>query len=168
MPRLFPKAIRQSLYDAVSDDDIILLASITSADFDETVHLSSDPTTKIGIDQPVYATVSNGQNYYWAMLQMALPDDEEDKPPSVSLAFENITSALVEAVQSTLAPASVDLKIIERQDLDVILAEITNMKVVGASYNDDRVTLEITREPFTSEPWPAGRMTKPEFPGLHR
>jgi hypothetical protein len=46
-------------------------------------------------------------------------------------------------------------------------ARYTYLRTVRASYDVNSVSLDISREPFTSEPMPAGRMTASRFPGLH-
>ena len=49
----------------------------------------------------------------------------------------------------------------------VIEMEWHHFRMVSAEGNGDAITLSITREPITAEPWPAGRMTRERFPGQH-
>jgi hypothetical protein len=63
--------------------------------------------------------------------------------------------------------ASVILKLVVSSAPDVI-EERYEMTAIGATYNAAQVSLDISREPIETEPWPADRTTKMNFPGMYR
>ena len=83
--------------------------------------------------------------------------EARDKPPQK-----------IDQLRSILTPVMIDLTVVRAADPETPEAKFTGFRGVKATYDASQITLEISREPFTSEPWPAGRMTYERFPGLHR
>jgi hypothetical protein len=65
------------------------------------------------------------------------------------------------------AQADVVLKMVLSSAPDAI-EESYVMKVINSSYNASQVSVDLSREPIETEPWPAFRMTKQRYPGLFR
>jgi hypothetical protein len=146
----------------------IVLAKIEHPQLDDPILLSSDPTERLTTDPLVYGTISNGDQYLFALMSANYPDDEQGTPPSTQLVFENVTSDFVRELRSVQERGTVALSLVMASAPDVIEEQFSGLKIVSASYDANRVTLDITREPVTAEPLPAQRMTKARFPGLHR
>jgi hypothetical protein len=115
-----------------------------------------------------YGTVHRGDEYEFVLLSALLPDDQESALPTVSLAFDNVAADIVEIVRSVTTPAAVDLALVLASDPDVIEEQHTGLRVLRASYDADRVTLDIARQELVPRPWPAHRMTESRFPGQFR
>lgn len=162
--------MRRSAYEAATPETVAVLATITHSALPAPVRLSTDPTERLRIDPetgwPVYGTVSNGHEYLFVLMSAVLPDEQRTTPPRAQLALDNVDADMVEVVRSFSNYADIDLAIVLVSDPSTIERSYAGMQIVSASYDADRVTLDIGREPFAREPWPYQRMTRSRFPGL--
>ncbi|MEP1253424.1 MAG: hypothetical protein ABJI29_01625, partial [Alphaproteobacteria bacterium] len=140
------------------------------------VRLSTDPTERISLEPLVYGTRSSWLDadptddeevFQFVLVSVLLPDDQETAPPAARLAIEGVDNELAEVLRSTLLRADVSLAVVLASSPDVIEQEWLNFKLVSAEGSGESIQLSITRNPLTEEPWPAGRMTRERFPGLH-
>jgi hypothetical protein len=74
-------------------------------------------------------------------------------------------ASIIRAVRS---PATVTLRTVLASAPDDIEIEYTGLMGVRGSYDASRVTLDVSREPISAEPWPGHHMTQSRFPGLYR
>ncbi|MGG3810997.1 DUF1833 family protein [Methylorubrum rhodesianum] len=166
MPRAVSISARSAFQAQQTDEVAVLLAIITHETLDEPVRLSSDPTARITTDPLVYGTRHQGIVYPFVLMSAILPDDQDKSPPKTTLVFENINADMAKVLRSVTSPATVELRVVLASTPDVIEARFTRLQAVRGSYDANQVSLDISREPFTSEPMPAGRMTPDRFPGL--
>lgn len=169
MGRLVSLNARAAANAEQTDQIPVMLSTIRHPSLSAPVYLSSDPTERISADPLMYGTRHMGVVYAFVLMGAVLPDDQDKSPPKTTLVFENVDRDMAKAMRS-ITPgsyASVDLTIVLAGDPDVIEAQYTNLRGVRGSYDANQVSLDISREPFTSEPMPAGRMTASRFPGLH-
>lgn len=153
-----------------TDDGALCLATITHPDLAGPVRLSSDPTTRTSTDPLQYGTVSNGETYLYALWSAAFPDDQEGSPPRSRLVFDNVAQDQVTLVRSIPPgePALVTITIGLISNPDHYEVVFSNLSVINADYDANQISLDISREPLSKEPWPCDRQTKARFPGLHR
>jgi hypothetical protein len=102
------------------------------------------------------------------MMDAAMPGDQDDAPASATIVVQAITSKIAELLRSTREQAIVDMAVVLASDTANVQAEQRGLKLVNAGGNASEITLDVTRDPITSEPWPVGRMTRQRFPGLHK
>jgi hypothetical protein len=167
MPRLSLSA-REAVNAAQTDDEPIVLVELTP-DGGNTRYLSSHPTTRFS-DEPLrFGTISDGRQYDFVMMSMAWPDDQEGSPPQTRLVFENVAEDMAAAARSVTpgTQADVVLKLVMSSDPDSV-EETYVMTATGSTYNAEQVSLDVSREPIETEPWPAQRMTKDRYPGQFR
>lgn len=150
-----------------TDQVPIMLVTITNAGLADPVYLSSDPTQRMSADPLAYGTVSNGITYPFVIMSAILPDDQDASPPKTTLVFENVDRDMAAALRATTAPATIEIAVVLSGTPDVVEAHFTKLRGVQGTYDANQVSYDISREPFTSEPMPAGRMTASRFPGLH-
>ncbi|KQP82852.1 DUF1833 family protein [Methylobacterium sp. Leaf117] len=151
-----------------TDQVPVVLVTIRHPSLSAPAYLSSDPTERISADPLVYGTRHKGIVYPFVLMGAVLPDDEKDSPPKTTLTFENVDSDMARAIRS-ITPgtyATVDMTVVLAGTPDIIEARYTNLRSVRGSYDAAQVSLDISAEPLTAEPWPAGRMTVSRFPGL--
>ncbi|MHC2016303.1 hypothetical protein [Methylobacterium sp. CM6247] len=151
-----------------TDQIPVLLVTIRHPSLASPVYLSSDPTARISVEPLVYGTKHAGNDYLFVLVGAVLPDDQRDSPPKTTLTFENVDKDMA-AVLRGVTPgtyASVDLEVVLARSPEVTEASFTKLRGVRGSYDAAQVSLDISREPFTSEPMPDGRMTSSRFPSL--
>jgi hypothetical protein len=167
MPRELPLSVRSAVNAGVTEDFVITLVTITHADLDGAIRLSSDPTRRITVDPLRYGTVSGGLIYDFVLMAVSLPDDRMGSPAAVTLAFENVAADMAKVIRAALTPASVDIKCVLASNPEVIEEQWSNLLGVQGTYDASRITYEISRQAISNEPWPAHRMTQNRFPRLY-
>jgi hypothetical protein len=106
--------------------------------------------------------------YEFVLMSALLPDDQQDALPSVTLAFDNVAADKASLVRAVTTSAAVDIAVVLASDPDAIEEAYTGLSVARATYDAERITLEIARQDITPRPWPAHRMTQARFPGQFR
>ncbi len=168
MPKSVSLTMRAAGHSQSTSEAVAVLVTIAHPSLPQPARLSSDPTKRLSIDPLAYGTVSQGHEFAFVMMSALLPDDQQDGPPRSTLVFENVDRDMAAPLRVITTPVSVDLRVVMAATPDAIEQEYTGLQGVRSAYDAHQVSLDISREPFTSLPWPAGRMTKNRFPGLFR
>ncbi len=154
----------------------VVLLQITHPETEQVIRLSTDPTERISYQPLRYGTRStwlgadpadDDQVFFFILVSVLLPDDQETAPPAARLLIEGVDNELTEVLRSTQARAAVSMAVVLASSPDVTEQEWHGFKLVSAEKSGEGITLTISRNPLTEEPWPAGRMTRERFPGLH-
>ena len=164
-------------HDAVGSTEVeVALVQITHPETNQVIRLSTDPTERIGYDPLSYGTRSNwldadpkndSETFLFVLISVLLPDDEEEAPGAARYVIEGIDNDLIEVLRSTTERASVSMALVLASSPSIIEQEWHDFELLSAEMQGDGITLSISRDPVTSEPWPAGRQTRERFPGLH-
>lgn len=168
MPREISLNARTSFNAGETSEVPIVLIKIDHDDLDAPIYLSSDPTVRLSDDPLRYGTISNDISYEFVLMAAVLPGDEDRAPPAAKLVFANVKTDMVAIARSVSSPPSVDMTVVLASSPDLVEVQYLDLKAVRRSYDAERLTLNVSREPITSEPWPFARMTKERFPGLFR
>ncbi|MDB5574980.1 MAG: hypothetical protein JWR80_156 [Bradyrhizobium sp.] len=161
-------------HDAMSSDEVeVALIRITHPSLDEPVRLSTDPTERISDDPLMYGTLSDwltedGSPFLFALMSARVPGDEQDSPPQAAITFENVDNEIAGVLRSFTDRATFDIAVVLASTPNRVEADWRGLKVISASGDAASVTLTISLDPITAEPWPSGRMTRQRFPGMHR
>lgn len=167
MPRSVSLNARTSFQAGHTDEVPVVLVIVRHPSLAEPARLSSDPTIRFSADPLTYGTRHQGEDYGFILLSAILPDDQDRSPPKTTLAFENVHADMAAVLRSFTEPAEIEMRVVLASTPDQIEARYTRLRAVRGSYDASQVSLDISREPFTSEPMPADRMTPDRFPGLH-
>jgi hypothetical protein len=157
-------------FNAESTDEFpVILIEITPSGAAAPVLICSEPARRLSSDPLRYGIVHQGSEYEWVVMTAAWPDDQEGKPPSTTLIFANVTEDMASTIRGVTpgTQAEVVLKMVLSSAPDDV-EESYVMKATNGSYNAMQVSLDVSREPIESEPWPAFRTTKQRYPGLYR
>lgn len=156
---------RAKLYG--QSEGLVCCALVTISHPDEgIVRFSTDSTTRISRDPLMYATLSRGEIYYFAPIEIILPLDEADSEPTAKLSISNLDRKLVPLTRRVLGDISVKIEIIDPEDPDVVQREFGDLEVVSASYDVNEIVFGLRVDIRQTEPFPAGRFTPSGFPGL--
>jgi hypothetical protein len=160
---------RQAFNAESTDEFPIVLVEITPAGTTEPVLISSEPAQRLSTDPLRYGLVHLGREYQWVLMSASVPDDQEGAPPATTLVFANVTEDMAATVRGVTpgTQAKVVIKVVLSASPNEV-EEVYEMTAVNATYNAQQVSLDCSREPIETEPWPAQRMTKVNFPGLFR
>jgi hypothetical protein len=153
-------------YNAQATDDVpVVLVEIIGVDGSH--YISSDPTIRLSTDPLRYGTRHKGRDYEFVLMRVAWPDDQAGKPPSTTLLFENVVADMAAVARLQRDRFDVELTLVMSNAPDVI-EDRAQMICTGSNYDAMQLSLDVSREPIESEPWPAQRMTRERFPGLFR
>ncbi|WP_029061331.1 hypothetical protein [Labrenzia sp. DG1229] len=166
---------RISFEEHSTDEVEVMLFHIEHPEISEPVRLSTDPGERLSVDPLAYGTRStfNGANpvtqpYFFVLVSADLPSDQEDAPAEAAIVLENVTKGIADELQSVTTQATVHMAIVLASSPNLIEAEFRNLKLVRAEGDASEITLSFSRQPIEEESFPAARMTKQRFPGLHR
>ena len=172
---------RQAAQAQNTAENPIVLVTITHPQLDEPLRLSTDPTLRLS-DQPLkYGTRSrliggtalehdlpSPAEFFFVLMTAVLPDDLEAGVTSTDIVFEHVDNGMVEQARGLKTPARVDFTVVLASTPDHVDFEWTDLSSVDVSYDEATITVSVSREAVMNMAWPYGRMTKSQFPGLHR
>ncbi|WP_435656045.1 hypothetical protein [Brucella pituitosa] len=163
---------RTALDAGATDEIYVVLLRFTHPSLDKPVFLSTDPTQRLSIEPLMYGTYSSWLNpdrepFLFILASTMVPDDKEDTPAAATVILETVDKDMATVLRSIKDRATVDMAVVLASSTDVIEAEWTGLRLMNANGNASEITLQISRESIFEEPFPAGRMTRARFPGLH-
>lgn len=161
--------------DAAASAEIeVVLLELIHPDLDTPIRLSTDNADVIDESLPLYGTRSAWRGadplndpYLWIVASAVVPGDDEEAPASARLALENLDARIVELLRSFTSMATANMAVVLASSPDEIEAEWLGLQLTVADGDDGEVVLQFDREEIEQEPFPAGRMTRHHFPGLH-
>lgn len=166
---------RQANQTANSAEIEVVLFEITHPDLEAPIRLSTDNTERLSDDPLIYGTRSAWRGadpdtdpYLWIIASAVLPDDAEDAPAAAQLVLENLDSRMVEVLRSYTGQATVAMAVVLAATPDLIEAEWHGLRLTNAEGTASEISLSLSREEIELEPFPSGRMTHQNFPGLWR
>jgi len=164
---LIPLSVRNAMHAQETDEVEVALVTIEHVALDAPVRISSDATQRLSSDPLRYGTLSNGLEYEFILMSALVPDDQKGTPPQTALVVDNVDAQMVEILQSFVSPpATAKIEIVMASAPDAVIQRFKGLRIVRASYDETKVTLDLSREPYLSEPF-GHRQTKAFFPGLH-
>jgi hypothetical protein len=161
-----------------SGEDQIVLMKFEGGELEQAIRLSTHPTERFSVEPLVYGTRStwfaddgdpaDGNEHLFVLVSAAMPSDQEDAPAAAQITLEAVDNQIAEALRSTVQQVTVHIAVVLASNPDQVEVEYRNLRLVSADGDAGEVRLNITREPISEASWPAFRMTKQRFPGLHR
>jgi hypothetical protein len=175
MPVTIPLHARNALNTQDSQDEPILLMEVTDTSLgDDVLRFSSFPLTALDeTASPEYGVISVGNTYIYALSGSA-PGDKEGSPLTTTIALDNVTQEFTEKFLALTADNEVTILVILASDPDTPVRAIPLMRITQCVNTVDSLTLSLDRNlkvyggDTLLEPWPSGRQTIDQAPGLHR
>lgn len=161
--------------DAVASTEVeVVLVLITHPETNQVIRLSTDPTERLSLDPLHYGTRSTwlGSNpeaeaFLFVLVSAVLPDDGGGSAPSARLVLEAVDNETAMVLRSTTRRATVSMAVVLASSPNIVEDEHLNFRLMAAEGTGNSVTLTLSRDPVSAEPWPADRMTRERFPGQH-
>lgn len=166
MSRTLSLTLRRAMNAQETGEVPVVLLTISHPSFPDIARLSSDPTTRLSEAPLKYGTVSRGQTFIFAPFSTALPDDVDQRAPTARFMIENVSRDLVETIRSVSTPATASIELVLASSPDDVEMEFPAFDIRSANYNANIMTLELSIDALTDEPYPAGNFDPSAFPGL--
>jgi len=142
------------------------LLTITHPSFPTPLRLSSDPTERLSDEPLTYGTSSRGDAYIFCPMVVMLPDDLGERAPTARLMIENVSRQIVEKIRGISIPALGKLELVLASSPDDVEIGYPDFEIKRAQYNANIITLELSIDALTDEPYPADTFNPSGFPGL--
>jgi len=166
MSRSVSLTFREAMNAQETGEVVIVLMTITHPSYPTPLRLSSDPTERLSETPLRYGTISRGETYLFCPFSTSLPDDVDERAPTARFMLQNVSRDLVEVVRSISSPAKAKIEVVLASSPDAVEIEYPEFDVKNASYNANIMTLELSIDALTDEPYPAGTFSPAGFPGL--
>lgn len=165
MSRLLSLNFRKALFSQETAEVPIFLLTITHESLAEPIRLSTDPTTRLS-DLPTYGTVSRGETYQFAGVDVTIPDEQDQQAPRSKLAIANVTRDLVPLARSVNTPPRVKIEAVLASDLDAVEITWPALDMSHLQYDASFLVFDLTMDALVTEPYPALTFSPASFPGL--
>lgn len=165
--------LRTSIRQPMSPDGLIYLVGAYHPALETPLRFSTDPTERIPSDLVPggglgYGTRHGNAWYYYILMGLRLPDEGPDVTPWTTLELVNTGAGLIDQFAGTTDQLEFEIRMVRMRALDVVEALYEELRLIDASADADKLTLDISQHDFSAEPCPAGRFTASRFPGQHR
>lgn len=166
MSRPVSLTLREAMNAQETTEVPVVLVTLHHPSFDEPLYLSSDPTSRLSVEPLAYGTSSRGNAFIFCPMDVALPDDLGERAPSAKFMVENVSRKIVELIRGIASPGTAKVELVLASSPDSVEIEYPDLQVVSAQYNANIITIEMSIDALTDEPFPAGNFDPSGFPGL--
>lgn len=158
--------MRRAISGSESGEIAVVLLTISHPSLAEPIRLSSDPTARIS-DVPLrYGTISRSQTYTFFPFVFQWPDDVGERAPVATIQLENVSRELIALIRSADSRATVSMELVLASSPSIVEQACPIFDLNNVSYNADTISLELSMDSYSTEPYPAGRFNPAGFPGL--
>lgn len=164
--RVLSLNFRQALFSQESGEVPIFLLTVTHPALTDPILLSTDPTARLSTDPLVYGTVSRGQDFLYAGVDITLPDEQDRTPPASKLTVENVTRDLIPLARSVSTPPKVLIEAVLASDPDTVETTFAEFDMTSLIADAAVLTFDLTIDALATEPYPSGTFSPAAFPGL--
>jgi len=156
MSRSLSSAVLATIYARETSDAELALLTIEHAEMVSAVRLVRNQVD-----------VTSRSNTYTAFpFDIQIPPEREGELPRVDLLIGYASQELIAAIRSVTTPPTITFELILASDPDTVIAGPWVFSMRGTSYNAHSIRSSLQYEPLLEEPYPVGRFTPTDFPGL--
>lgn len=156
MSRSLSSTTKQAFFAAETSEAFTVLLEIDHADLSSPIRVCSD-------SQDV---TSDGNVFTAYPFMIALPVDDDESPPSMTIRIDNVDRTIILSLRALTSPPSFKIQVIRLDAPDTIEIEFSDFSLRSITYDAVEISGSISLENFLFEPYPAGKMTPNDFPGL--
>ncbi len=164
--RVLSLNFRKELFAQESGQVPIFLLMITHPSLADPIRLSTDPTERFSTDPLMYRTQSRGMDFLYLGVEVTIPDEQDQSPPTSKLTISNITREIIPLARSVSTPPSVKMELVMSSDLDTVEMTVPAMNMTNLQYDANKLVFDLTIDALTTEPFPAGTFSPAYFPAL--
>lgn len=154
MPADTSLAFRQAAFAAYTNQEFILLLTINHSSFGSPIRLV----------QSLKNVTSRGNLYAASIFTIALPEQNPEQMPSVTLRIQNVDLALVQGLRTIATPLLVTLELVLGSAPDTLEAGPFDFTLRAVEYDLHWITGRLQFEDLLNERFPAQSYTPALFP----
>jgi hypothetical protein len=164
--RVLSLNFRNALFAQESGEVPVFLLTITHDELAEPIRLTTDPTERKSDTPLVYRTMSRGDEYLYAGVDLTLPNDQDKSPPASKLIIANVTRELIPLARSVSTPPQVKIEAVLASAPDDVEMVWPAMDMSNLTYDAAFLQFDLTIDALVTEPYPSGTFSPAYFPGL--
>ena len=168
MRNLSAEALK-ALFSPEGDSDLIILLTIYAADgVTPLVNLADGFTQRLSetTQDVLYGVISNGVEYTFLPMEIALPSEEEGRAPKASIVMKDVVRYLIPTIRNLSYSPKIKLQLVLSKTPDVVEISYNGFYIISFTYNAEQVTAELSMVNYEREPFPAHSFSPAYFPGL--
>ncbi|MBN7785131.1 DUF1833 family protein [Ponticoccus gilvus] len=174
--RRLPLNVREALEAEGSTEIPVVLIEIDHDALEVPIRLSTDNADLIETTEEgqVRGTRSRWrgadpltQPYLHLLASVVQPSAQEQAPEAGTLVLENLHPQMAELILSYSDIATISLAAVMADVPDIPMSQSLGLEITSAVISGSDITITYTYENRENEPWPVGRMSRSQFPGLH-
>ena len=167
---LSPRTLSDVMQQQSPDSDIVLI-TITHPAWTVPVRLSTHATAILRTDantgEPIWGTVSRGEEYLYVPIQASLPASADEQPPEAHLIVSNVSRILapyLKLVDKT-APR-ITLEVVNTAAPDVVDVAYPELDLSMVTWDANTVDATVVNNIASNEPMPWMRFNLANFPNM--
>lgn len=173
MARSFSAAAVAQFFAQDADDPLILLVTITAPNDvpgDDTLRLANGWTTRLTSletdeSKTVYGVTSNGNDYIYLPLEIALPSSD-DAAPRATITIHDVTRYVVPLIRGVTDTPDVQIDAVLASAPNTVEMSITGLQMSNIDYDQDTITATLVADDLALEPFPCDAFDPSHFPGM--
>lgn len=110
--------------------------------------------------------VSNGEVYSPFPFMLLLPEDSEESVGQARLTIDNTSREIMATIRGLRPEPLITVSVVIAETPDVVEIQLPPLPLKNISYDDFMVEGQIAAEDYAGEPFPAGKFTPADFPGM--
>ena len=147
---------RAAVFASETAEAFIVLVTIDHDDLSLPIRVCSD-----AVDME-----SRGNTFTAMPFERELPGEDDTGVSAGTLAIQNVSLEITEAIRSINTPPSVLLEVVRAADPDTVEMSFDNMRIAEVRWDALIVSATVDDENFLSEPYPKDSFTPGLFPGV--
>jgi hypothetical protein len=123
------------------------------------------PLYLVNNNEPV---MSQGIEYLPFPFQLALPSDDGETLPKISLKISNISNEIIEAIRSELTPPELKVELVSSAYPDIVEKRLDFLKLRSVTYDALTITGQLEVVNVMSSAFPSEVYDPVHYPGMFR
>lgn len=145
----------------------VFLLTIEHPSLADPIRLSTNPTTRLGLDPLIYGTQSRGDDYLYVGARVTVPDEKDRSPPTSKITIFDVNQDLIPLVRSVSSPPpTVKMELVLSDTPNTVELDVPKLDMINVDGNRESLTFECTVDLLINEPYPAYTFGPAYFPGL--
>ena len=165
MSRIVSAAFQQAVNSQTTNEVFTVLLTISHESFIDDIRICSDPAVLLPV-AGVRGVVSRGDEFIYLPFEVVFPSQDDSGISNATIVTDNVDRTIIAAIRGADSPVDITVELVLSSDPDTVEASVENFRLEGVTYNSLTVSGQLSVEYFDLEPFPKGRFTPSEFPGI--
>jgi len=144
----------------------VFLITVEHEQLTAPLRFSSDPGERVSEEPLTYGVTSRDNFYTFLPITATLPDDSDGTPPAIKLVLDNVMRQAIPLLRTITTPPSVTIEMVLASAPDTVETSFPAFDLVDTNYDQASVSVDLTIDGLTTEPYPADTFAPSGFPGL--